>query len=597
MKQTLLLLLTFAGLSSFSQSGAPDPNFGSGGKVITPVADGTEDYGSAMLVQPDGKIVVLGASNFSFAVLRYKADGSLDDNFGDHGKAVVNVGDEDSPSALARQTDGKIVVVGSTVNSSTGSHDIVVLRYKADGTPDDGFGDHGKVITDINGNEEFAYAVAIQPDGKILVAGSEGNSNIYDFLTVRYKADGSLDDGFGDHGAVISDFDSEDENIYSLVVQPDGKILAAGNAYHEETGYDLAMLRYSDNGSLDKNFGNNGEATTNLGSDREQIQSISLQSDKKIVGTGYISSAGENNDIVVLRYSDNGSLDDGFGNHGKIIADLGGDDDEAWDTEIQPDGKILVGGFNGNTSEGTSDFVLLRYKVDGSPDNNFGTGGKAIVDFGGIDQAYGMGLYGTRIYVAGVTNVNGSADFALAAVQNDVAAPLPLSLTSFAASKQSSKVQLNWTTVNEQNISSFEVIRSGDGRSFSSIGSVKAVGNSSANESYTFTDAQPLVGTNHYRLKILEAGGKTIYSAIVTVTMNAFAGLQMFPNPVRNTLNVQFTATAAKPLQIRDATGRVVKTVSVSQIGNITIPVDVSSLQKGIYYLQAEGETMRFVKE
>ncbi len=196
-------------------------------------------------------------------------------------------------------------------------------------------------------------------------------------------------------------------------------------------------------------------------------------------------------------------------------------------------------------------------------------------------MGYVIILSGLRIYVAGKSN----DDFAVAAYLND-AFPLPLSLTSFTASKNNNSIVLNWITANEQNTASFEIERSANGRSFTNLGTVKASGNSSSTRNYSFSDRQPLTGTNFYRLKMVDIDGSFTYSKVVAVTMNAITkGLQIFPNPVTDLLHVQSNGNETATLQITDAAGRIVKQEKIQLNGNTSFSVEVVSLSKGKYYL------------
>ncbi|MBI5563063.1 MAG: hypothetical protein HY894_09485 [Deltaproteobacteria bacterium] len=187
------------------------------------------------------------------------------------------------------------------------------------GELDPSFGTLGKVRTTFGGNNDYAYAVAIQPDGKIVVA---GNSCVFapcDFAVVRYNANGSLDASFGVGGKVTTDVGAgDDDYAYAVGIQSDGKILAAG-FITTASGWDSAIVRYNSDGSLDTSFGAGGKATLYIGGDT-WVSALAVQSDGKIIAVGG-GSNGANYDITVVRYISNGTLDASFGTGGIVQAD------------------------------------------------------------------------------------------------------------------------------------------------------------------------------------------------------------------------------------------------------------------------------------
>jgi uncharacterized delta-60 repeat protein len=213
--------------------GAPgdlDPSFGVGGKVTTDF--GAQEVAEDLVLQPDGKLVAAGS-----ALARYRPDGRLDPSFGVGGKVTTDFG----ASALVRQPDGKLVVAGTT--TVTGFPDFALARYLPDGTLDASFGVGGTVITDFGGGE-FGRALVLQPDGKLVVAGlCQGCDGDIDFILARYLADGSLDAMFGVGGKVTTDFGGLNDRAFALVLQPDGKLVAAGGSNASGT-FDFALARY-----------------------------------------------------------------------------------------------------------------------------------------------------------------------------------------------------------------------------------------------------------------------------------------------------------------------------------------------------------------
>jgi uncharacterized delta-60 repeat protein len=304
---------------------------------------GSDDYIRSIAIQPDGKIVVTGyATNpdngtTDFALVRYNSDGkSLDNNFGSGGIVTTDIipgvpdnysSSNDNAYGLAIQPiDGKIVVVGNAFGPTTGFHsEVTLVRYNPDGSLDTDFGTGGIVTNYIGNLNDDAYALAIQSDGKIVVAGDVQSDDgaggyTYDFLLMRYNSDGkSLDADFGSNGVVTNNFGSTEAFAGSLALQGDGKILVAGSITNTTTGRDFAVARYTATGTLDPGFGTNGVTTTDLGSVYDFAGNMTLLGDGKIILTGGYNIYSGNSDFAVVRYTSSGSLDATFNGTGKLI--------------------------------------------------------------------------------------------------------------------------------------------------------------------------------------------------------------------------------------------------------------------------------------
>ena len=296
---TVFVICTFnLQVPAWAADGDLDTSFGTGGKVTTAIGS-ADDTAYSVVLQSDGKIIAVGQSdngaNTDFAVVRYNADGSLDTSFGSGGKVTTAIGSSnDNARSVVLQSDGKIVVVG---NSWSSAYDFAVVRYNADGSLDTSFGSGGKVTTQVGGSlSDTAYSVVLQSDGKIIVAGASDS----DFAVVRYNANGSLDTSFGSGGKVTTPIGSSSDDANSVVLQSDGKIIVAG--FSNGATRDFAVVRYNANGSLDTSFDTDGIVTTPIGSGTDEANSVVLQSDGKIIAAGY-SHNGANNDFAVVRYS------------------------------------------------------------------------------------------------------------------------------------------------------------------------------------------------------------------------------------------------------------------------------------------------------
>jgi len=346
-------------LARYNADGTLDTGFNTTGIVITDIA-GSDDRAHGVVVQQDGKIVVAGYSwtgaNTDFALLRYNTDGSLDATFGQGGKVTTDVGaSSDQANAVALQQDGKIVVAGY---SWTGANtDFALVRYNTDGSLDASFDSDGKATAAMGGADDCAYAVAIQPDGKIVAAG-EAYAGTYDFAVARFSADGSLDTTFNLTGTAITAVGPSFDFGRAVVLQPDGKIVVAGSAWNAAQNAKVGLVRYNADGTLDTTFNGTGTLMTAAGVSDDSVSAVAVQADGRILAAGNTYN-GTKSDVLLVRYNADGSLDTSFNTTG-IVTMAVGDDDYATAIATQTDGKILVAG--GSLSAGTGDdYLLVRY--------------------------------------------------------------------------------------------------------------------------------------------------------------------------------------------------------------------------------------------
>ncbi len=413
MKQQIYSLLTGAFLTLFisnsvyAQPGTLDATFGTGGIVSTDIGT-ADDKGYSILQQADGKLVVAGLSNNGanndFAVVRYNIDGSLDAGFGLGGSVTTPIGaGNEAGQAILLQPNGKILVAGFT---STGtSNDFALVRYNINGSLDNTFGVGGIVTTPLGSANDQGQSVALQTDGKILLAGFTNNGVNEDFGVCRYDTNGVLDPSFDVDGIVTTDFAAAIDVGRAIAVQLDGRIVVAGWSSNG-TDMDFALTRYNTDGSLDLTFDTDGKVTTPIGSSNDQGYSLAIQADGRLVVAG-ISSNGVDFDFAVVRYNTNGSLDNAFDTDGMVTTDFAVGNDHGYSVAIQSDTRILVAG---QTANGVNlDFGLARYNNDGSLDASFGTGGKVTTDLGGSgDIGWSVAIQADdKVIVTGSNNISG----------------------------------------------------------------------------------------------------------------------------------------------------------------------------------------------
>lgn len=389
------------GIVRYTSGGALDTTFDTDGKVITAFLGPTVNAGEDIAMQPDGKLVVVGtiATERDTAIARYTTAGALDSTFGTEGRVVLNADTTEFARAVAVQSDGKILVAGMSFGTTV---DLFLFRLLADGTLDPTFGTGGLVKTNFSTSFLQVNAIAIQPDTKILVAGAEFSGGA-DFLVLRYNADGTLDTSFGSGGKVRSDlFGSSADVATSIALQDDGKIVLAGStAKTGSTGFptSVALARYDSAGALDASFDGDGKVRTLVGS-FSRAQALAVRPDKRIVVAGLTSGTG-GSDFLVLRYEQAGSLDPSFDGDGIVTTDIAAGD-QAKDLVIQADGAVVVAGTSVESS-GASDISIARYRNDGSLDTSFSADGKTTTDVDQYDVAGGVVATASAIIVAGRT--------------------------------------------------------------------------------------------------------------------------------------------------------------------------------------------------
>ncbi|NMC34022.1 MAG: hypothetical protein GYA36_16400, partial [Veillonellaceae bacterium] len=312
--------------------------------VTTEFYDDTSssDAAYALAIQADGKIIAAGSAG---AFTRYNTDGSVDLSFGDAGHVDFTSIARD----IAVQDDGKILVAGTGFG---------LKRYNSDGSLDATFGDGGTVHFSVGKGTAIGYSLAIQDDGRIVVAGTWTKSNDSALMIVRYNVDGTLDNTFDSDGILTFAFEGDETDVTSVALQDDGKIVVAG-CVGESLDQDFLVVRCNSDGSMDNTFGDLGIVRTDFEGERDLANSVAIQSDGKIVLAGWAYSDFKGRSALA-RYNIDGALDTTFDTDGKAITDLLPltTDDCAYGMVIQPDGQIALAG------KSSDDFAVVRYNSD-----------------------------------------------------------------------------------------------------------------------------------------------------------------------------------------------------------------------------------------
>jgi uncharacterized delta-60 repeat protein len=359
-----------------NSDGSLDTTFGNGGFAINDFSLPVLSLPTQIVLQPDGKILLGGWGGASgitigFALARYNTDGTLDQTFGTHGKVVTSFGGfQDEIWGLAVQPDGKIVASGRAGFPGAGFL-FAVARYNSDGSLDTSFGTGGKFTHNFSDPRAYDVAiqsaseVAIQKDGKIVVTGTTlAYPTFYDFVTVRLNPDGTFDNSFASQGWVLTDFAYNTDNANTIILQPDGKILVGGSTFYNSSQSDFALVRFNTDGTLDPSFGTNGKVHTDFAGYYDVAYSLALQNDGRIVlaGKSYIPATGY--DFAIARFNTDGSLDPHFGNGGKVQTDFFGKWDQVASVAVQSDGRIVAGGLASSYAIDAGDFALARYDAN-----------------------------------------------------------------------------------------------------------------------------------------------------------------------------------------------------------------------------------------
>lgn len=415
-----LPLLFYVGCDASSVSADLDSTFGSNGKITTDFFS-AEDKANAIAIQSDGKIVVAGVAyngaDADFAIARYETSGMLDTSFASTGKVTTNISANDEARSLAIQSDGKIVVAGTT--STTTASQIAVARYNTDGSLDTTFSGDGKVITLISLTHDEANGVVIQTDGKVVVGGSTKTGSNFDFALVRYDTAGTLDTTFSADGKVTTPMGTGEDRGASLSYRSDGTLLLAGSSKNGTTN-DYALARYLTTGALDTSFGSTGKVISNFltspTSSDESIFAVGRQADGKVVAAGFLN-AGATDLILLARYTTAGLLDTTFGSNGKATVSFtdtsGTYNAQGRAIALESNGGMYLAGFV--APDAGFDFSLTHFDAEGTVDPGFGDSGTITTDVAAqADEALGVVLQSDgKILVAGRAFNGSNYDFAL----------------------------------------------------------------------------------------------------------------------------------------------------------------------------------------
>jgi len=379
-------------------AGTLDPTFGDGGMVVI-AFPGEQASADAVITQPDGRIVVAGVKTPAgdyFDLVRLTATGALDSTFGDGGVTQLRVGNTSHATrAVARQPDGKLLLAGYTRFVGQ-NFDFAVLRFTADGVLDTTFGTNGVVLTDFGTNTDQAMAMAVMPDGRIVVSGQtlSDDLTVADMAFARYNSDGSLDTTFGSGGRATVDVRSTPDQARAIALLAGGKVLAAGTTRDPNTSRtDITAVRLNVDGSLDTAFGDQGKFVSTLGGPGNDTgNALALDAKANLVTAGLAGGI----DFGTTRLTSAGTPDPTFGASGVVRTDFDGRNDHAAGVAVQEDGKIIVAGSSLSATPSDGRIAIVRHLTNGAPDPTFGASGLLLrslpTGFSGTALANGIVL-------------------------------------------------------------------------------------------------------------------------------------------------------------------------------------------------------------
>jgi uncharacterized delta-60 repeat protein len=412
-RATVLIVAAVAALCAqpaFAAPGDLDTFFSQDG-IQTAFPNGAVAY--AVAIDHHGRIVLAGATlsgDPDIALARFTPGGALDPTFGRGGRVTTDLGADDYAFDLAIQDDGGIVVAGERRGQTF--ERIVVQRYGPSGALDPGFANAGTALTGFGRRYQSASGVAITPTGRIVVAGFTSNGITSRSAMARYLADGRLDRTLGGDGRVTVDVSPSGERFTDVDVRPDGRIVAVGWA-------ELALIpafdavRFTVDGRLDETLSDDGIALMDVAPGADKAHALALQRDGKVVLAGTTSAEGRD-EWALVRLGPRGRLDPSFGDRGRVVSDFGPGYDEANAVVVQPNGKLLIAGTIRSGSHG--DVALLRLKAGGRHDRTFGAGGRVLTDVGGrSDVGRDLAIQSNgKIVVAAEASIDRSRRFLVA---------------------------------------------------------------------------------------------------------------------------------------------------------------------------------------
>jgi|GEM_PF-3736000 len=564
----------------------PDPTFGVEGSVIaTPFTSVYYD----IALQPDGKVItgnIIRISDTSVAVFtRYKTNGMVDSSFGINGSSMMKLpGIADIHIYSITVLPGGEILAGAYFVEDPYASGYFLFKYTSSGYLDSSFSNDGIVVYHFaTGTEGNLNNIVVQPDGKILVCAAI-LSDCKGYFVSRHTAYGVLDSSFAINGVYNIPFDFSCQNISTgLALRTDGKLIVCGtiNTFTDNDGA-MATIRLTANGKPDSTFSGDGISVIDANPGyADLIWRIAIQPDNKVLAGGFLSNqnmAGSEK-AYLLRMNEDGTLDTGFGFEGiAFLSTILPGNSAYTDIMIDSFDRLICTGYRKTGENYVA--ILVRLLPDGRPDPGFGTNGIITNTPLGINGiSYSVKRFQNRLYIAGSTS-----SFPFITAYREINSTVPVVLQFFKAAEQTSGIKLNWKVSVKDNIKGYVVEKSYDGVRFFSAGFVLA----GASDEYDFLDPGRSSLPRFYRLKLEYINETKTYSPVIFFKGQVhYADLQVYPNPATEVLHVPLSQLNGKPgkFVIINATGAIITSREKTNINNNLVSLDLHKLKPGIYYL------------
>lgn len=582
-----------------AQPGALDSSFGENG-----IALGLDlGYAGSAALQQDGRILIAGQSSSGLLIARYLPTGELDSSFGNNGykKRKINIGSEDIK--LVVLPDDKFIVgctawqyLGNDENGdSKYNYDLLLMRFNANGPLDSSFGNNGSARGDFT-EYDLEHDMIVQTDGKIIVCGMASGGP----FIARYYPDGQPDSSFDKDGYKIY---STNVSFNALAVQPDGKIITGATNSDNFFNTKFQLARYMPDGSADTSFGKNGITVTDFGPHSDVLNTVALQSDGKILAAGRTNLTTDyaKSNMIIARYSADGSLDKTFGANGSFIA--------AFDTSIsfltalavQRDGKIIAAGNVFANSNTPGDFVLTRCFQNGQIDSSFGINGKTITDVNGSnDEALSVLIQKNgKIIIGGISDPEGTgANFALAGYKGDPTHPVITRIKKWIINHI-----LHFENEGGDENTLYYAVEKSDNpyNGFIQVVIINRKASQYNDYSFDLSQSSDVTGSHsktYYRIKVVQKDGSNFYSTPVSdiqsseIAVNS-SSIKIMPNPVEDVLHItELDPSKIYEIKILDEKGTVQSFSKIQSTNNASI--NTSLLFSGLYFLLIKDEDNNF---
>lgn len=384
-----------------------DAKFGDSGKVLTDFFGGNDSI-SALAEQSDHKIIAVGYATQedkkSIAIARYLADGTLDLTFDNDGKVTYEFNNQSEAVAVAVDSSNRILVLGNCYTNSTS--EIVLLRFTPSGVLDTSFDSDGFVRWTISGSRLTAGAILITTDNKILIGGGNWNFTAPAFLLARLTSTGAFDVSFSGDGIATAVMSADEQRIQSLAIDSNGRILAGGFGRVGPIG-DFALARFSSNGELDTSFGISGKRlidfSNGLTTSNDSLYALSLEANNKILAIGKVNDSIQSL-FAFARLNDSGNLDTTFGDNGKKTTpfEMNGSTYSIDTNAAVKAGEGIYYNIGSVSLNGNSDLTLSSFDSELNLQTLFGINGTYSLDFFyGNDVGRSVAYLNQKVVVAG----------------------------------------------------------------------------------------------------------------------------------------------------------------------------------------------------